>query len=212
MGKLYFKYGTMNSGKSSHLLIQAHSLEDQGQPVLCMKPSIDTRDDANVVSARVGLERECVSIEPELDIYSYMEEYFINLRLQLIPAPKWILVDEAQFLEPEQVDQLGMVVDNFDVSVVCFGLRTDFQSMLFPGSKRLFEISDDIDEIKMSCSCGKKAVVNARIDDNGNVVVDGDQVVIGGNERYRSMCRKCFFHKVEKTIENSRKQQENMQV
>ena len=111
------------------------------------------------------------------------------------PQLKWILVDEAQFLSAEQVDQLAALVDKFGVSVMCYGLRTDFKTQLFEGSKRLFEVADTIEEIKSSCECDNKCIFNARIDKNGNVVVDGEQIEIGGDDRYTSMCRKCYHEK-----------------
>ena len=106
--------------------------------------------------------------------------------------PGWMLVDEAQFLTPEQVDQLAKVVDDFGCNVMCFGLRTDFRTSLFPGSRRLFEIADSIEEVKSTCSCGRKTIVNARIDKDGNIITEGEQVEIGGNDRYMSLCRKCW--------------------
>lgn len=111
------------------------------------------------------------------------------------PQLKWVLVDEAQFLTKEQVDQLGAVVDKFGVNVMCYGLRTDFKTNLFEGSKRLFEIADTIEEIKSSCECDNKCIFNARVDKNGDVVVDGEQIEIGGDDRYVSMCRKCYMEK-----------------
>lgn len=111
------------------------------------------------------------------------------------PQLKWVLVDEAQFLTKEQVDQLAALVDKFGISVMCYGLRTDFKTQLFEGSKRLFEIADTIEEIKSSCECDNKCIFNARIDKHGNVVVDGEQIEIGGDDRYISMCRKCYHEK-----------------
>ncbi len=115
--------------------------------------------------------------------------------------PDWILVDEAQFLAPEQVDQLACVVDTYGINVICYGLRTDFQTRLFEGSRRLFEIADTIDEIKSTCNCGRKTIVNARIDSRGEIITEGDQVEIGGNDRYISVCRNCWRNK---KVEQSR--------
>ncbi len=111
------------------------------------------------------------------------------------PHPAWILVDEAQFLKAEQVDQLARVVDTFGINVICYGLRTDFRTCLFEGSRRLFEIADTIDEIKSTCNCGRKTIVNARIDGRGEIITEGEQVEIGGNERYMSVCRNCWRNK-----------------
>lgn len=115
--------------------------------------------------------------------------------------PEWILVDEAQFLAEEQVDQLACVVDTYGVNVICYGLRTDFKTHLFEGSRRLFEIADTIDEIKSTCNCGRKTIVNARIDSRGEIITEGDQVEIGGNDRYISVCRNCWRNK---KVEQSR--------
>jgi thymidine kinase len=111
---------------------------------------------------------------------------------------KWVLVDEAQFLTPKQVDELAKIVDVLGISVLCYGLRTDFRTKMFPGSKRLFEIADTIEEVKSSCHCGNKTIVNARVDGNGNIVTEGEQVEIGGDERYISLCRKCYNQKLKK--------------
>ena len=113
--------------------------------------------------------------------------------------PEWMLVDEAQFLTVVQVDQLAKLVDDYGCNVMCFGLRTDFQTKLFPGSRRLFEIADSIEEVKSTCSCGRKTIVNARIDSRGNIITEGEQVEIGGNDRYMSLCRKCW---IERRIHN----------
>ena len=137
----------------------------------------------------------------------FIDNYIVNVQLQGYDKPQWILVDECQFLSVEQVDQLADVVDNLGVNVMCYGLRTDFKTQFFPGSKRLMEIADDIEEIKSSCGCGRKAVVNARIDEFGNVVSDGEQIEIGGNDRYISLCRRCY----QKAIENQRRDDEASQ-
>lgn len=183
----------MASAKSSLLLMMAHSLEERGIQFLCIKPSIDDRDGYGVISSRIGISRECVSIEPDDDLYALMETYTDTaMNGYLYEKPKWVLVDECQFLTEQQVEQLATVVDNMDIDVMCFGLRTDFKTRLFEGSKRLMELADDIEETKISCACGKKAIINARIDAEGNIVTDGEQVVIGGDDLYISVCRKCY--------------------
>lgn len=193
MAKLYFKYGTMASAKSSLLLMMAYSLEERGIQFLCIKPSVDDRDGFGVISSRIGISRECVSIEPEDDLFGLMETYTDTaMNGYLYEKPKWVLVDECQFLTNKQVEQLAMVVDEMDIDVMCFGLRTDFKTHLFEGSKRLMELADDIEETKISCKCGKKAIINARVDTEGNIVTEGEQVVIGGDDLYTAVCRRCY--------------------
>ena len=137
--------------------------------------------------SRIGLQAKAVVIPPEMDVYKLYEEKYTDC--------KAVIVDECQFLTPQQVDQLAQITIDFDVAVLCFGLRTDFQTHFFPGSMRLMELAESISEIKSICDCGAKATVNARIDDKGNVVFEGAQVVLGGNDRYRAMCRKCWLEK-----------------
>ena len=188
VGKLYFRYGTMGSAKTAMLLTQAYNFEERGMNYLCMKPIIDNREKENVIRSRIGIERRCEWIHPEMDIYKYLREQFEHS----LVVKDWILIDEAQFLTADQVDQLARVVDDYGVNVVCYGLRTDFQSHLFEGSRRLMELADSIDEIKSTCSCGRKTIINARIDSQGNIVTDGNQVEIGGDDKYVSLCRRCW--------------------
>ena len=155
---------------------------------LCMKPTIDNREKENVIRSRIGIERKCQWIYPETNLYTTLLGIFEE-KARLI---EWILIDEAQFLSETQVDQLAQVVDDYGINVMCYGLRTDFQSHLFEGSRRLFEVADTIDEIKSTCTCGRKTIINARIDSNGNVVLDGEQVEIGGDDKYMAMCRRCW--------------------
>ena len=187
MAKLYFKYGAMGSSKTAQALITKFNYEERDMTVLLLKPAIDSRENASVVRSRIGLEAPCLMVEDTEDLYAlYRDSY---------PGTNVIIVDECQFLTPEQVDQLGQVVLDFDIPVLCFGLATDFMTHLFPGSRRLFEIAESISEIKSVCRCGAKATVNARLDDDGNVVYKGDQILIGGNGRYEAMCRKCWERK-----------------
>ncbi|MGN1042959.1 MAG: thymidine kinase, partial [Christensenellales bacterium] len=151
---------------------------------------VDDRDGATVVRSRIGLSEEAVTVSSDADLYRLYEEKFSGWNV--------IIVDECQFLTPEQVDQLGQIVIDYNIPVLCFGLATDFTTHLFPGSKRLFEIAESISEIKSVCKCGAKATVNARLDDNGNVVSEGEQVCIGGNDRYVAMCRRCWLKKIGK--------------
>ena len=185
MAKLYFKYGAMGCSKSAQALITKFNYEERGMKVLLLKPSIDTRDGATAVRSRIGLEQQAVTVAGDVNLYDL---YVNNYRDADV-----IIVDECQFLAPDQVDDLNQIVIDFDLSVLCFGLATDFLTHLFPGSRRLFEIADSIQEIKSVCKCGGKATINARLDDEGNVVFSGDQVCLGGNERYVAMCKKCWL-------------------
>lgn len=196
MAKLYYIHSTMNAGKSAYLLMKAHSFLENNTPILCIKPVIDDRDGQDVIKSRIGISMECLSINSDDNIYGIINQYCSDLNGMDMPTPKWILCDESQFLSGEQVEQLAMVVDNIDINVMCYGLRNDFTGHLFEGSKRLFELADNIEEMKLSCSCGRKAIINARIDDFGNLITSGEQIQIGGNEMYKPMCRKCYFEKL----------------
>ena len=187
MAKLYFKYGAMGSSKSAQALITQFNYEELGMSVWLIKPSVDTRDGANIIKSRIGLERNAQVITPEQDI---VKEYAKAGRHDVI------ISDEAQFFTPEQIDQLRELVDFEDIPVLCFGLRTDFLTHVFPGSKRLLELADSITEIKTVCACGRKATVNARVDENGRVITHGDQVFLGGNDSYIAMCHRCWKKKI----------------
>lgn len=191
LGKLYFRYGTMGSAKTALLLTTAYNFEERGVPYLCMKPATDTREDLNVIRSRIGIERECKWIFHDTNLYELLH----HIAKTEGGVPAWILVDEAQFLTPAQVDQFAKAVDDFGCNVMCFGLRTDFQTKLFEGSRRLFEIADSIEEVKSTCTCGRKTIVNARIDSSGAIITEGQQVEIGGNDRYIAVCRKCWTRK-----------------
>lgn len=199
---LRFYYGSMSSGKTLKLLSTAYNLEENNMQIMVLKPSLDTRDGEGKIHSRAGLERRCISIDKNVDLYKAIKTYKNVLSAQFENL-RWVIIDECQFLTEKQVDQLSDVVDLLNVDVMCFGLRTDFQSHLFPGSKRLFELADDIEEIKSTCRCGeKKSCINARFDKDGNLITEGSQVEIGGNERYRAICRRCWKNmKLEK--ENS---------
>lgn len=192
MGKLIFRYGTMGSAKSANLLTTAYNFEERGKNVICIKPIIDNRTSTNVISSRIeGLQRECYPISKKENI---VEKIFniINTNLYNIESII-ILVDEVQFLEPEQIDQLARLVDDFNLFIICYGLRTTSSGKLFPGSARLFEICDKIEEIKSVCDCGRKTIINAKINADGTFNYSDDIVVdIGGNEKYKAVCRKCW--------------------
>ncbi|MBQ1502422.1 MAG: thymidine kinase [Clostridia bacterium] len=195
MAKLYFKFGAMGSSKTAQALMTKFNYEEKDQTVWLIKPKTDTRDDAvgpdgkikTIIRSRIGLFSEAEAIGPEVDLY---REYLA--RSEVRKYADVIVCDECQFLTAEQVNQLKDLADRRDVPALCFGLRADFQTKLFPGSMRLFEIADSITEIKSICRCGRKATVNARFDDDGQIVTEGDQVVLGGNDRYEGMCYKCY--------------------
>ena len=185
MAKLYFKYGAMGSSKTAQALITKYNYEENDMKVWLIKPSADTRDGVSIIRSRIGLAAECEIATPGVNIYDRYREGFAG-------SCHAVIVDECQFLTPEQIDQLRQIVDDFNVPVMCFGLRTDFRTRLFPGSLRLMELADCIEEIKTMCDCGAKATVNARISD-GYIVTEGAQVVLGGNDSYIAMCHKCYI-------------------
>ena len=187
MAKLYFKYGAMGSSKSAQALITKFNYEEKGMRVWLIKPSTDTRDGADIIRSRIGLEAHADIILPEDSI---VEKYHEAGSYDVIIA------DESQFFTPEQIDQLRRLVDEDDLPVLCFGLRTDFLTNFFPGARRLMELADSLTEIKTVCACGRKATVNARIDEKGNVVTEGSQVFLGGNDSYIAMCHKCWKEKI----------------
>lgn len=190
MAKLYFKYGAMGSSKTAQALITKFNYEERGMKVWLIKPSIDDRDGREIIKSRVGLFAHSTSLDKSDSIM----EKFIPEKSDV----DVIIADECQFFTAEQVDDLRKIVDDYDIPVLCFGLRTDFLSHLFEGSRRLFEVADSIAEIKTICECGSKATVNARLDGNMNVVTEGSQVMIGGNESYIAMCHKCWRERIRK--------------
>ena len=187
MAKLYFKYGVMGSSKSAQALITKFNYEELGMTVWLIKPSIDTRDGADVVKSRIGLSATAQVITPGEDIIA---------AYRAAGKHDVIIADEAQFFTPAQIDQLRTLVDEDDLPVLCFGLRTDFLTHFFPGAQRLMELADSLTEIKTVCACGRKATVNARIDENGRITTEGSQVLLGGNDRYVAMCHKCWKEKI----------------
>ena len=197
MAKLYFRYGVMGSSKSAQALITKFNYEEQGMRVWLMKPAADRRDGEFTLRSRIGLTAQCEAIGPDCDL---RRRYVIDDDMDLYEVFRdrerefydVIIVDEAQFLQPAHVEQLREIVDYYNVPVFCFGLRTDFRTRLFPGSARLFELADSVTELKTVCTCGGKAMVNARIDAEGRVVTEGEQFLLGGNESYRPMCYKCW--------------------
>ena len=188
MAKLYFKYGAMGSSKTAQALITKYNYEENGLRVWLIKPSADTRDGVQTLRSRIGLEAKVDVIAPDVDIYAR----FLGSKVRKCNV---IIVDECQFLTEAQIDQLRTIVDEHNIPVMCFGLRTDFQTKLFPGSLRLMEVADTIQEIKTICDCGAKATVNARVND-GYIVTEGAQVVLGGNDCYIAMCHKCYIRSI----------------
>ena len=186
MAKLYFKYGAMGSSKTAQALITKYNYEENDLRVWLIKPSADTRDGQLILRSRIGLEAPVEAIAPGMDI----RQRFLESQNGQCDV---IIVDECQFLTADQIDQLREIVDDYNLPVMCFGLRTDFQTKLFPGSLRLMEVADTIQEIKTICDCGAKATVNARIDQNGYIITQGAQVVLGGNDSYIAMCHKCYI-------------------
>ncbi len=189
MAKLYFKYGAMGSSKTANALITKFNYEERGMRVWLIKPSVDDRDGASIVRSRIGLAEEAYIVTPSTDLYhefTSLADYHV------------VIADECQFFTSKQIDQLRRIVDELEVPVLCFGLRTDFLTNLFEGSHRLFEVADSINEIKTICSCGNKAIVNARIDGCGKVVTEGGQILIGGNDSYIAMCHRCWQKTIKK--------------
>ncbi|MGT2932652.1 thymidine kinase [Streptococcus catagoni] len=186
MAQLYYKYGTMNSGKTIEILKVAHNYEEQGKPVVIMTSALDTRDGFGLVSSRIGMRREAVPISNDMKIFDYIAS--------LADTPYCVLIDECQFLSKENVYDLARVVDELHVPVMAFGLKNDFQNELFEGSKYLLLLADKIDEIKTICQyCSKKATMVLRTKD-GVPVYQGEQIQIGGNETYIPVCRKHYFN------------------
>ena len=194
-GKLLFRYGTMNSGKSLQLLATAHNFNEKKIPFIILKSTIDTRDGKDVIHSRALGDRDCISISPTDNIYSLVASTEKLVDPYGYDRLRWILVDECQFLTAKQVDELAAIADTMGINVICYGLRTDFKTNLFPGSKRLFEVADSIEEIKSSCFCDSKTIFNARVDADGNIIVNGDQIEVGGDDRYVALCRKCYYEK-----------------
>ena len=194
LSKLYFKFGTMNSSKTANALMTKFNYEERGFNVLLLKPSIDTRDDSNKVSSRIGLESTALEFDTTddlLDMFYTINNYNFNQHIENFIF-NCIIVDEVQFCTKEQIEQLKYITEILDIPVLCYGLKTDFKSELFEGSKRLLEIADSIQEIKSVCHCGKKSIINAKY--NGDrIVTSGETIDIGGNEKFTSLCYKCWM-------------------
>jgi thymidine kinase len=188
VAKLYYRYGTMNSGKSIDILKTAHNYREQGKTVILFTSPADDRYGEGKITSRIGMQEEALLInENVFDLVEYL-------------MPNCVIVDEVQFCKEEDIDQLAMIVDVLDIPVICYGLMTDFQSKLFEGSKRLLELADRIEEIKTICwYCNSKARFNTRFKD-GKAIFVGSQVEIGGNDKYLPLCRKCYIKEQAKQI------------
>ena len=186
MAKVYFYYAAMNAGKSTVLLQSSYNYRERGMRTLLFTPSIDNRYGTGRIESRIGLRSGAIPLNS-------VDNILARVRTEHAGQPvACVLVDEAQFLTPEQAWQLSDVADTLDIPVLCYGLRTDFQGKLFPGSATLLGIADDLSELKTICHCGRKATMNLRIDAEGRAVREGAQVEIGGNDRYVAMCRRHF--------------------
>lgn len=204
MAKLYFRYGSMNSGKTALLLQAVHNYEEQGMKVFVAKPKKDTKGDEYLVS-RIGLKRKIDYAFSSTDnIYKHIEKQAIKISC--------LFIDEAQFLEPIQADELLQVVIKLDIPVICYGLRTDFQGKGFPGSTRLLEIAHTIEEMKTICNCGRKATFNSR-KENGHFTITGEQIAIDGENKitYEPLCAHCYYEKLEKYNYLNQKKTRNKQ-
>ncbi len=185
MAKLYFYYSTMNAGKSTALLQAGHNYEERGMRTLLYTAKVDHRD-GGLIHSRIGIEREALHFHPELNLRE-------QVGIEHASAPlACVLIDESQFLTPVQVKQLGAVVDELGIPVLCYGLRTDFRGVLFPGSAQLLGWADNLVELKTICYCGRKAIMNVRVKADGTAEREGAQIEIGGNERYVPLCRRHF--------------------
>lgn len=187
MAKLHFYYSAMNAGKTTTLLQSNYNYQERGMNTLLFIPSIDTRHALGIISSRIGLQNEAHAFERNFDFFNFVKNHIQKQKISCI------LIDEAQFLSKEQVFQLTHIVDELKIPVLAYGLRSDFMGEPFEGSKYLMALAEEITEIKTICHCGRKATMNARIDENGYVLREGEQVEIGGNDRYIALCRKHYM-------------------
>lgn len=182
MAKIYFRYGAMNSSKTANALMVAYNYKERGQKALLVKPGADNREgEEPMITSRIGICMPAV----------FLAE-FMKMSCEQIKEYNCIIIDEAQFLNTEQVNHLVMIADDLDIPVICYGLRVDFRGQLFEGSRQLLTVADTIEEVKTVCWCGKKATYNARLTETGEMLKEGPQLLIGGNERYTALCRKHY--------------------
>ena len=190
MAKLYFSYSAMNAGKSAILLQSAYNYHERGMKTLLLKPEVDTRDPlSNHIVSRIGIKAQAEVFSADTNLEEFIKQYYYKTKVDCI------LLDESQFLTPDQVWQLASISDDFGIPVMCYGLRTDFQGNLFPGSATMLAIADDVREIRTLCWCGRKATMTMRFDAEGKAITDGNQVDVGGNEKYISLCRRHWLEK-----------------
>jgi len=190
MAKLYFSYSAMNAGKSAILLQSAYNYHERGMKTLLLKPEVDTRDPlANHIVSRIGIKAQAEVFSTDTKLEAFIKLYYNKTKVDCI------LLDESQFLTPDQVWQLASISDDFGIPVMCYGLRTDFKGNLFPGSATMLAIADDVREIRTLCWCGRKATMTMRFDAEGKAITDGNQVDVGGNEKYISLCRRHWLEK-----------------
>lgn len=190
MAKLYFYYASMNAGKSTTLLQSSFNYQERGMRTMLWTAALDDRYDTGYITSRIGLKAEAQKFTPETDLFADIAAE------QEQGALSCVLIDEAQFLSKDQVTGLARVADELGIPVLCYGLRTDFQAELFPGSAQLLAIADNLTELKAVCECGRKSTMNLRVDVAGNAVKQGEQTEIGGNDRYIALCRKHFMEKI----------------
>lgn len=184
MAKLYFSYSAMNAGKSTILLQASHNYQERGMQTLLLTAQLDNRAGQGKIASRIGFGADAFMYNADTDLIALVSAQHQQNHLSCV------LVDEAQFLSDKQVWQLANITDELNIPVMCYGLRTDFQGKLFPGSATLLAIADNLREIRTICHCGRKATMVVRQSEDGTVITDGDQIEIGGNERYISLCRK----------------------
>ena len=190
MAKLFFRYSAMNAGKSTSLLQIAYNYEEQGQRVMLFTAHIDDRSGLGVIASRLGLQRQAATFDAHTDFWALLSGPQRGSGAEPIAC---VLIDESQFLTPAQVRQLHRLANTVGLPIICFGLRSDFMGQPFPGSAHLLTLGDDIEEIKTICACGRKATMNIRTTDSGERVREGEQVEIGGNNRYHQACARCFY-------------------
>jgi thymidine kinase len=190
MAKLYFYYAAMNAGKSTTLLQADFNYRERGMQTMLWTANLDHRQGAGIIGSRIGLETEANRYSDDTNLFDAVVRELIRRKLDCV------LVDEAQFLTRDQVLQLCRITDELKIPVLCYGLRTDFQANLFPGSAALLALADSLTELKAVCECGRKATMNLRVDADGHAVVAGAQTEIGGNDRYIALCRRHFFERL----------------
>ena len=186
MAKVHFFYSTMNAGKSTALLQSNYNYLERGMETLLFLPKIDADDNDNKIHSRIGLNAKAYSVDSNFNFYNYVSQESIKKQIDCI------LIDEVQFLTKDQVRQLCKISDELNIPVMCYGIRTDFRGELFEGSAELLALADNFIELKTVCDCGRKAIMVVRLDNEGKVITDGDQIKIGGNDTYKVYCRKHF--------------------